>query len=184
MTTRSHPPSSLLFAPSMALVPHFEPSNPKGLDHTHWETVLATPNALVLWQPSLHALSVLPSTSAPIRSALQPSIEPEGSPVCRLCRRPFQEDVPFNQTPDPPADPRYFTILSQANTPLPATRSTTASFFGAFQTANGQAADAVDSSDQRNSPEGSDGYYKRYFTEERRLGMGKLTAHACPSFSI
>ncbi|CED83585.1 kinase-like protein [Phaffia rhodozyma] len=220
-----------------------------------WETVLSTPNALVLWQPHLHALSVLPHhsnnprhsnaqyeprpaiagpSSSPIASAFQ-----SGSHVCELCKRPFDQEAD-GRSVEPPGrgqqvvNPRYFSILSQVNSTLhpalpesqssrssssrtpsmtpmfgnsvssitrssatvaatatptlgssPSRSSSTSSLSSISSTTawtEQQIGSSAPSLHQRtrtsrqeetgDSQEGSDGYYKRYFKEEHRLGMG------------
>lgn len=141
-------------SPSAALVP---------LD-PNWHPILHVSNQVVLYNPTNHALSIHHSDEKS-QHASRPSI-------CPYCSRPMPNDsdddssldVDFEDITSASRAPNYFQLLEIANE--------TASRPGSPPLEVG---DDTDGDTQANTfrPESmAEGYFKAFFREEARLGMG------------
>jgi len=130
----------------------------------NWRPIFHASNQVVLYNPTSHALSIRES---------QTSQHPQRKTSCPYCKQPFPNadlDSNIDEEIEPPLDhdsefsraSNYFQLLAIANetsrpsTPLPHTD----------ETRGGRRSSAF-------SPEAmADGYFKAFFQEECRLGMG------------
>jgi hypothetical protein len=134
---------------------------------THWTPILQHSTQVVLWNPESHALAVRPALSAPV--GLNQSERPRvlRSPSrCPYCDRPFDghdmtqsEDTDTNDSASTvDRAHNYFQLLEIANET--ASRPTTPPLQDRL-------------SPEPQSTSGiAEGYFKTFFKEEARLGMG------------
>lgn len=157
MSTEDHQPS-----PSRALLA-LAPVDP------NWQPILSLSNQVVLYNPTSHALSIKTSSQEPARPR-----------ACLYCKRPlppdFEYDSDTNAEIDSPLEidpestsssraPNYFQLLHIANetssrpsSPHPQQRTSQ------LGNGNGNGAFAAETM--------ATGYFKAFFQEECRLGMG------------
>lgn len=152
-----------------------------------------TSNQLIVYHPPSHAIQVVPhprnrssDTSPPTHLRILPDPARHGTPehsdapseACPLCGQggppPSQlsDDALVRPDDDAPADGRYFRILERAHessrpgTPTPSGGDRYTRSHSATPTRSGQR----EEDDSSNMP--AMGYYRRFFKEERRLGIG------------
>ena len=135
-----------------------------------WRPIFQASNQVVLYNPTSHALSIRPSTHEPLSH----------SSLCPYCNRPMPPDPEEGDSQDRVAN--YFQLLEVSNdaysrpsTPPPIT------------------AISVDGDVSNNSSETfpaetmAQGYFKAFFQEECRLGMGAngsvFLCQVCSSYS-
>jgi len=127
----------------------------------NWQPIFHVSNQIVLYNPTSHALSIRESQS---------SNHPRRKSSCPYCKQPLPSDFDLDSDGDISIPlhssslraPNYFQLLAIANetssrpsSPLPGDETRGGGRSGAFS------AEAM-----------ADGYFKAFFQEECRLGMG------------
>ncbi|CAK9780707.1 unnamed protein product [Cutaneotrichosporon oleaginosum] len=170
--------------------PQLYPGSP---DSRAWTPIGETSNQLIVYHPPSHAIQVLPhprSTPSHSSSSRQLRIlptassdtkpdrlnDPDKCPLCgheRMSISQVGDDLPPRSDQEGTAEGHYFRVLERAHessrpgTPSSARRGGSPHSHPATPPRNG---DYCPDEDSSNLP--AMGYYRRFFKEERRLGIG------------
>ncbi|BEI98504.1 hypothetical protein CcaverHIS631_0308030 [Cutaneotrichosporon cavernicola] len=165
-------------------------------DSRSWTPIGETSNQLIVYHASSHAIQVVPhprhdpshpSSSNQLRvlptqvtkakpARLNPPSESDKCPLCGHDRFPFAQsahDSPLSSDYDEAAEGHYFRVLERAHessrpgTPVSARPDRSTHSPSSTPTGRGERLPNEDASDLP-----AMGYYRRFFKEERRLGIG------------
>ncbi|EIN08699.1 kinase-like protein [Punctularia strigosozonata HHB-11173 SS5] len=151
------------------------PSPNSALVPSEWHTILQASNQVVLYNPTSHAISIRRSPGALSRAALPA--------LCPYCHRVLSEDTGHTAVDDlddvkledlaraansSSRAPDYFQLLEVANETLsrPSTPPLT------YETEEGEAQTSGEDGNAFTGENMADGYFRAFFKEECKLGMG------------
>lgn len=168
-TELSQPPS-----PSSALVvlPHNDENDTLAVASTEWRPILSDVRQVVLYNSASHAVTVRPHHAVP------PALR-----GCPYCHRPLdplganeRADETFTHHPTQHARaPNYFQLLEIANETIsrpPSPGSIGSSLPGTRDSFERRSSTSSASGDGFKAATMAEGYFKAFFKEEYRLGMG------------
>ena len=140
---------------------------------TEWHTILHASNQVVLYNPTSHALSVQHHSPAPDVAGVVR--RPHSRERCPYCHRPMDEDTLSAS--------EFDEEIERVEDDIPTSRA--ANYFQLLQVANESSvpptprspspADGINGrseSDEFQAENMAEGYFKTFFREECRLGMG------------
>ncbi|KAH8083321.1 kinase-like protein [Cristinia sonorae] len=149
--------------------------------HSQWHPILHASNQVVLYNPTSHALSVQRHVGPPVVADVIRRLHV--GERCPFCHRPMEEEELSNPDFDEEIDrdmdaiptsraANYFQLLQVANESSvpPTPRSTSPLVGGTSSSRSGSEATSSDDSYQTDNV--AEGYFKAFFREECRLGMG------------
>ncbi|KZP23449.1 kinase-like protein [Athelia psychrophila] len=163
-----------------------------------WHPILHASNQVVLYNPTSHALDIRHRHTRDVYPYPRPEIDSPRPPQCPYCSQPLPPDFDFGidldaadeEFPERTArDPEYFQLLAIANetSSRPSSPGPSPALTGG-ETGEGEGAGAFRADAM------AEGYFKAFFVEECKLGMGangsvflcqhKLDGNALGHFAI
>lgn len=163
MSTESHPPSPAGSHALLALAP-VDPN---------WQPIFQASNQVVLYNPTSHALTIRKSSHVPHRAR-----------ACPYCKQSLPDDFDFDLDGDiddddtaldfdstfPSRVPNYFQLLAVANETTSLSRPSTPPHIHTEDDTRGRGGGGRGSAFSAEAM--AEGYFKAFFKEECRLGMG------------